>query len=60
MQYLKASPFPGSNGYYHWLIEDLPAFLRVFKHSPDITFITGGRLAQRCREVMDILESKYV
>ena len=60
MQYLKASPFPGYNGYYHWLIEDLPAFLRVFKHRPDITFITGGRLAHRCREVMDILESKYV
>jgi hypothetical protein len=55
-----ASPFPGSNGFYHWLIEDLPAYLRVRNYSPEVTFITGGNLLQRCIEVMKVMQSKYI
>jgi hypothetical protein len=54
------SPFPGSNGFYHWLIEDLPAYLRCSAHSPEVTFVTGGKLVQRCREVMEVMQSKYM
>jgi hypothetical protein len=57
---LNASPFPGSNGFYHWLIEDLPAYLRVSAFSPEVTFVAGGKLVQRCREVMEVMQSKYV
>lgn len=54
------SPFPSANGYYHWLIEDLPAYLRVHKNFPKSVFITGGKLSHRSCEVLRALDSEYI
>lgn len=51
--------FP-SNGYYHWLIEDLPVFLKSLAVAPKAKVLVPGNAASYVREVLRLLDNEMV
>lgn len=54
------SIFLPSNGYYHWLIEDLPVFLKSLAVSPAARVILPRNAAKYVREVAELVGNDVV
>jgi capsular polysaccharide biosynthesis protein len=52
--------FLPSNGYYHWLIEDLPVFLKSLAVAPKAQVIVARNPASYVREVTGLINNKIV
>jgi len=61
-----ASKLPGefiflpSNGYYHWLIEDLPVFLKSLAVAPNAQVIVSRNAASYAREITGLIDNDIV
>jgi hypothetical protein len=51
--------FP-TNSYYHWLIEDLPVFLRSLSVAPKARVLVPEKSASYVREVTELIENEIV
>src|ERR1700687_1647079 len=52
--------FLPSNGYYHWLIEDLPVFLKSMAVAPRAQVILSRNAASYVREVTGLIENDII
>jgi hypothetical protein len=52
--------FLPNNGYYHWLIEDLPVFLKSVAVAPKARVILSRRAAPYVREVAELIDNEIV
>jgi capsular polysaccharide biosynthesis protein len=52
--------FLPSNGYYHWLIEDLPVFLKSLSVSPKARVILSEDGAPYVREVAELIDNEII
>ncbi|MGC1294076.1 MAG: glycosyltransferase family 61 protein [Alloacidobacterium sp.] len=63
---VKGSRLPGefiflpNNGYYHWLIEDLPVFLKSLAVAPKARVILSRTAAPYVREVTELIDNDIV
>lgn len=49
-----------STGFYHWLLEDLPGFIRVFTQNSDVTPIIFRKSPRYVTEFLEFIDVKYV
>ncbi len=52
--------FLPNNGYYHWLIEDLPVFLKSLAVAPQARVLVSANAAPYVREVTRLLDNEIV
>lgn len=52
--------FLGSSAYYHWLIEDLPAYLKAKISNPEASTLIRKSSPRYVLDVLNILEEKFV
>jgi hypothetical protein len=52
--------FLANNGYYHWLIEDLPVFLKSLAVAPEAKVLLPRGAVSYVREVADLLNNEIV
>jgi len=52
--------FHPSNGYYHWLIEDLPVFLKSLAVAPRAKVLLSRNAASYVREVTHLIDNEIV
>jgi capsular polysaccharide biosynthesis protein len=50
----------GGHGYFHWLLESLPAALHALSEEPDATLLVAGDAPRYVREALDLLAARSV